>query len=82
MRGTVLGVPIIRTVVGWGLYWVPLFWESTICCCRLTVSLNWILSRDNTQVQFHIPSRVPAYLEIEIIFDNVTLNPFCNRTGP
>ena len=29
IRGTILGVPIIRTVVYWGLYWVPL-WETTI----------------------------------------------------
>ena len=25
IRGTFLGVPIIRTIVSWGLYWVPLF---------------------------------------------------------
>ena len=24
IRGTKLGVPIIRTIVYWGLYWVPL----------------------------------------------------------
>ena len=24
MRGTILGVPMIRTIVYWGLYWVPL----------------------------------------------------------
>ena len=24
MRGTILGVPIIRTIVFWGLYWGPL----------------------------------------------------------
>ena len=30
IRGTFLGVPIIRTVVFGGLYWGPLFWESTI----------------------------------------------------
>ena len=29
-RGTILGVPIIRIIVFWGLYWVPLFWEPTI----------------------------------------------------
>ena len=25
IRGTILGVPIIRTIVYWGLYWGPLF---------------------------------------------------------
>ena len=30
IRGTFLGVPIIRTVVFGGLYWGPLFWQSTI----------------------------------------------------
>ena len=30
IRGTLLGVPIIRTIVFWGLYWVPFFWETTI----------------------------------------------------
>ena len=25
IRGTILGVPIIRTVVYWGLYWGPSF---------------------------------------------------------
>ena len=24
-----LGVPIIRTLVFWGLYWCPLFWDTT-----------------------------------------------------
>ena len=32
IRGTILGVPIIRTIVFWGLYWGPVFWESTILC--------------------------------------------------
>ena len=28
IRGTVLGVPIIRTIVFWGLYWgSPYFWK-------------------------------------------------------
>ena len=35
IRGTLLGVPIIRIIVFWGLHWgpiigVPLFWETTI----------------------------------------------------
>ena len=30
IRGTFLGVPIVRTIVYWGLYWVPLFRETTI----------------------------------------------------
>ena len=30
IRGTFLGVPIIWTIVYWGLYRVPLFWETTI----------------------------------------------------
>ena len=30
IRGTFFGVPIIRIIVFWGLYWVPLFWETTI----------------------------------------------------
>ena len=30
IRGTLLGVPIIRMIIFWGPYWGPLFWESTI----------------------------------------------------
>ena len=30
IRGSYLGVPIIRTIVFWGLYWGPLFWETPI----------------------------------------------------
>ena len=30
MGGTVLGVPIVRTISFWGLYGVPLFRETTI----------------------------------------------------
>ena len=30
IRGTSLGVFILRTIVFLGLYWVPLFWETTI----------------------------------------------------
>ena len=29
IRGTFLGVPIIRTIIYWGLYWGTLFWETT-----------------------------------------------------
>ena len=29
IRGTILGVPIVRTIIFWGLYGVPLFWETT-----------------------------------------------------
>ena len=29
IRSTILGVPIIRTIVFWGLYWGPLIWETT-----------------------------------------------------
>ena len=27
--GTFLGVPRIRIIVYWGLYWVPFLWETT-----------------------------------------------------
>ena len=30
IRGTILGIPIKRIRVFWGLYWVPLFMETTI----------------------------------------------------
>ena len=31
IRGTILGVPIIRTIIFWGLIMgVPLFWETTM----------------------------------------------------
>ena len=30
IRGTFLGVPIMRTIVYWVLYWGPLFGESTM----------------------------------------------------
>ena len=26
-----MGVPIIRIIVFWGLYWGPPFWETPIC---------------------------------------------------
>ena len=28
--GTILGVPFTGTIVFWGLYWVPLFWETAM----------------------------------------------------
>ena len=28
IRGTILGVPIIRTIVFWGLYWGTLIWGN------------------------------------------------------
>ena len=28
IRGTIMGVPIIRIIVFGGLYWGPLFWET------------------------------------------------------
>ena len=31
IRDTVSGVPIVSTRVYWGLYWGPLFRETTIC---------------------------------------------------
>ena len=31
IRGTILGVAILRTIVFWGLYWGPPIWEPTIC---------------------------------------------------
>ena len=37
IRDTFLGIPIIRTIVLWGLYWVPLFWETTTWGCRGTI---------------------------------------------
>ena len=30
IRGTILGIPIIRTIIVWGPEWGPLFWETTI----------------------------------------------------
>ena len=30
LRGTFVRVLIIRTIVFWGPYWVPSFWETTI----------------------------------------------------
>ena len=30
IMGTLLGVPIIRTIVSWGLYWGPLILETTV----------------------------------------------------
>ena len=30
IRGTILGVPIIRIIVYWGLYWGHLFWQIAI----------------------------------------------------
>ena len=30
IRSTILGVPKMRTIVFWGPYWGPLFWETTV----------------------------------------------------
>ena len=30
IRGTISGVPLIRTIVVLGAFWFPLFWETTI----------------------------------------------------
>ena len=30
IMGSFLGIPIIRTIVYWGLFRFPLFWETTI----------------------------------------------------
>ena len=35
--GAPLGVPIIRIIVYWGLYWGSLFWETTISMWGLGV---------------------------------------------
>ena len=42
------GVPIIRIIVLWGLYWVPLFWETAtllplrcIRCSGVTLKLGF-----------------------------------------
>ena len=32
IRGTVLGVPIIRTIAFGGLYWGPPLFQETTCC--------------------------------------------------
>ena len=31
---TILGVPTIRIVVFGGLYWIPVFWETTMYSCN------------------------------------------------
>ena len=38
-----LGVPIMRTIVFWGLYWGPLFWETTIYIYMYIRILNILL---------------------------------------
>ena len=39
IRGNFLGVPILRLIVFGGLYWGPLFWETTISRPKVC---NWI----------------------------------------
>ena len=39
MRGTILGIPIVRTIIFWGLYWgSPYFGKVP---CKGGVSSNW-----------------------------------------
>ena len=38
-RGTILGVPMIRTIVCWGLIGVPLFRETTVWAIVQTAGL-------------------------------------------
>ena len=40
IRGTILGIPIIRTIVYWGLYGVALFWKTTTSSKRPISSEN------------------------------------------
>ena len=49
IRGTILGVPIVRTLVFWGLYWGPLFRETTTSSrLKATASLAWVSQRGCT----------------------------------
>ena len=42
IRGTILGVSRIRTIVYWGLYWgPPLFWETTIWVSMLVCGVYY-----------------------------------------
>ena len=43
LGGTFLGVPIIRIIVFWGLYWVRLFWETAICRDIMTARQSEVL---------------------------------------
>ena len=36
IRGTILGVSIMRIIVFGGLYWIPVFWETTRYSCNTT----------------------------------------------
>ena len=47
IRGTILGVPIIRTVVYWGLYWGPLILGNYQVVCQMRVT-QWFTFSQST----------------------------------
>ena len=47
------GVPIIRTIVCWGLSWVPLLWETTTCEAIFSGLLSLYLPRTASFLEIH-----------------------------
>ena len=46
LRGTILGVPIIRTIVFWGLYWGPPIWVCALKGVPFRGCLDWGMLRE------------------------------------
>ena len=63
MRGTCLGVPIIRTIVFWGLYWGPFILGNY----HVTCSKEYHLVRDYAIVPDSTPLN-PASISCSIFF--------------
>ena len=52
IRGTLLGVPIIRIIVFWGLYWGPL------------ILGNYQIRRKQDEPQFHVDDHVECKMQM------------------
>ena len=58
IRGTLLGVPIIRIIVYLGLSWVPLFWEATRCAyISIQIRVPGVGGLESKDLGCHPPSK-------------------------
>ena len=65
IRGTILGVPIIRTIVFWGLYWGPL----------ILGNYHMFDSRESCMCGGRVPSLETAEFVIDGHKDMLSLKP-------
>ena len=63
VRGTILGVPMIRSKIYWRVFWGPLFRETTICMQEYKVpDLFWRLSCMKNRCSLGQPAQLMADL--------------------